>query len=112
MKITEEGKKIAALIGYEEAELLYGLINNCLVNFPLINRPEEKNTTWSQDRRRLANMRKELGYYIGINKKKPGDPVKNRSNPKDTPCPYCKKTLRGDKALSMHLVNVHGEIRQ
>lgn len=109
MKIIKDGKKTMMLFGENEAELLYGLVQNCLASFPLMRKSEEKDVFWSSNRERLKAMNKTLGYLIGAHKREPGAGTKKRSIEKNTPCPYCERILRGEGGLAEHIGKTHSK---
>lgn len=102
MKIIEEeiassGKKrIVFAVGLEDIELLRGLLNQAKMYFPRT----DKNKS---DYQRINNMQKTMSVFLGKSKKKEYRGDLN-------PCPYCKRHLRGEKAVTLHIKDVHGEV--
>lgn len=110
MRIYEEGKRVLLALGKEEAEILLGLLSAAHNVFPILNYPDKKGDRWSSDRRRIADMIRSFSVYLGLTKyeQRPG----HHTLPKNTPCPYCVKSLRGEKALAMHIENIHSGERK
>lgn len=102
MKITEQEfekggndrKRIVFAVGFEEIEILHAVLVKTMSTFPIIK--DEDNHTSS----RMKNMAKVMSVYLGKSKPRP---VKTS----DTPCPYCDRQARGERALENHLKDVH-----
>lgn len=104
MRVYEEGtfasgkKMIAFACGIEDIKILAGLVAKAKLYTPKVSEIEEEINLHG----RLNSMSKEFGRYLNHTEKKP-------KYGKTTPCPFCERKLRGEKAVAMHLVKVHTE---
>ncbi len=102
MKITEQEferggnkkKRIVFSVGFEEIEILYAVLVRTSASFPILKEGDEHALS------RIKNMIKAMSVYLG--KTQPKEP-KNA----DTACPYCRRQVRGENALKLHLKDVH-----
>lgn len=99
--IAPSGKKrILFACGIEDIQIMAGLVAKAKMYTPRLTDELENSELHS----RLNSMSKEFGKYLNQTEKKP-------KYGKTTPCPYCERVLRGDKALVMHLAKVHTEAK-
>lgn len=90
-------RRILFACGLEDIKILQGLVINAKMNTPRV-KTEENNTLGLISR--LKSMSNEFSYFL--NEKEP-----KRSLKKDTKCPHCERSLRGQKALDSHILTVH-----
>jgi hypothetical protein len=97
--VAPSGKKrVLFACGIEDIQIMAGLVAKAKMYTPRID-ADGNNVEMHH---RLNSMSKEFGKYLNQSEKKP-------KYHKTTPCPYCERVLRGDKALVMHLAKVHTE---
>lgn len=85
-------KRVLFAVGFEEIELLHALLTQALKVFPgLTDQPTEH---------RMKNMQRAMAVYLG--RRKPTVPKSS-----DFPCPICNRKLRGEKAIILHLKDIH-----
>lgn len=108
MKVYKEGKSAAGrdivlmAIGREELKILLASLLRVKESYPYQLRKEMED-----DFQRMGNMVKVIGRFL---EERPETHYKHDSV-KDTPCPHCKRTLRGEKALEAHIKMVHTEVK-
>lgn len=103
MKISEQEferggnkkKRIVFSVGFEEVEILYSVLIRAMETFPR-TLDEESSHNYS----RMKNMSKAMSVYLG--KSNP-----NKVHKADTKCPYCRRFVKGEKALEIHEKDVH-----
>ena len=106
MRVYEEGnfasgkKMILFACGIEDIKIMAGLVAKAKMYTPHVSEIEEVIDL----HHRLNSMSKQFGAYLRQDEKKP-------KYHKTNPCPFCERTLRGDKALAMHIEKVHSKER-
>lgn len=102
MRVYEEivapsGKKrILFAVGIEDIKIMAGLVAKAKTYTPKI----DDNHEILDLHQRLSSMARGFRDYLSGNEKKP-------LHPKQNPCPFCERKLRGEKALEMHINKVH-----
>lgn len=89
-------KRILFACGIEDIQILAGLVAKAKLYTPKVQVVEEAIDL----HHRLSSMSKEFGKYLNQRESKP-------KYGKTNPCPLCERTLRGEKALAMHIEKVH-----
>jgi hypothetical protein len=98
--IAPSGKKrILFGCGIEDIKILKALVENAKHYTPRIK--TEENSTLDM-LSRLCSMSKAFSLFLYEKEPKP-------SKDKNTPCPYCERVLRGEKALENHIKQVHSK---
>jgi len=98
-EIAPSGKaRILFAVGVEDIELLKGVVDAAIVNFPT------HNEVYRDGRRRLGSMSKGFAQYLN------GKPAKGKKHlPKQHPCPYCERMLRSENGVKEHISRSHKE---
>ncbi len=99
MKVFEEKTinnktRILFALGFEEIDTIHALVVKCLEGFPDMLYPQEAN--------RMRDIQKTLAVYLGRRKERVG-------RTPEYSCPKCKAHPRGEKAIQMHLKDVHSK---
>lgn len=97
-KAGNNKKRILFALGFEEVEILHGLVANGMKHFPIT---DDTNQTYA----RMRNMQKAMSVYLGKSKPRP-------AKTSDFQCPICPRKLRGDKAVKLHLKDVHPDYKE
>lgn len=104
MRVFEESvgpnnkKRILFACGIEDIKILYGLVTKAKMFTPSGQQVPEL----VDIEHRLSSMSKEFKNYLSETDRKP-------KYGKQTPCPYCERKLRGERALGFHIKQVHSK---
>jgi hypothetical protein len=109
MKIITEGKTLSLVIGEEELDILHGLLSTAIAVWPRNPSVGSQLDKWHTDRQRMASMLRAMQVHLGYTEtgKIDGPYLNKHKLPKDTPCPFCERKLRGEQALQEHLKTSH-----
>lgn len=83
----------------DELRLVFASLNKTMENFPHAYSEEFEHAYHT-----MNNMARNFKIFLQTKKEST-----NKHRTKDTPCPYCKATVRGDKALKQHIEDSHLE---
>lgn len=89
-------KRFLFAVGYEEIEILSGLVSRYLEVLP-------RGSSHKLEFATVRTMRKGFGSFFNTHEKLSKKPHKN----KDYQCKYCKRMCRGEEALKKHNIDVH-----